>query len=273
MFKIRHNRILLVEDEPILAIIEKTGLEKYGYKITAVDSGEKAIDLICNKKEPVDLILMDIDLGSGMDGTDAAQKILNENNIPILFLSSHTEKEIVEKTEKITSYGYVVKNSSFTVLDASIKMAYKLFYEKRKAEIFDKYLKFALYHASEPIFISDVYANIIFCNEAYLNLTGADNYNYASEFSEYRNFVKIFSDKGECLAESDWASTRGLKGLSNENEIFYVYNSRLNSIQVNYYTYAPIYDEGMEIIGSYVKVGEPITNPEESVIKKIKSSI
>ena len=60
----------------------------------------------------LDLILMDIDLGKGMDGTEAAQIILHNREIPIVFLSNHTEKEIVNKTEKITSYGYVVKNAA-----------------------------------------------------------------------------------------------------------------------------------------------------------------
>jgi len=64
---------------------------------------------------------------------------LSKNDIPVVFLSSHTEPEIVEKTERITSYGYVVKNSTITVLDASIKMAFKLFNtrEHLKATIFD----------------------------------------------------------------------------------------------------------------------------------------
>ncbi len=70
---------------------------------------------------------MDIDLGRGIDGTDAAALILKDKDLPVVFLSSHTEPEIVNKTEKITSYGYVVKSSSITVLDASIKMAFKLF--------------------------------------------------------------------------------------------------------------------------------------------------
>jgi len=70
---------------------------------------------------------MDIDLGKGIDGTEAAQRILKFCEVPVVFLSNHTEKEIVEKTEKITSYGYVVKNSGETVLIASIKMAFKLF--------------------------------------------------------------------------------------------------------------------------------------------------
>jgi DNA-binding NarL/FixJ family response regulator len=62
----------------------------------------------------IDLILMDIDLGGGIDGAKAAEEILKDFYIPILFLSAHTEKEIVEKTEKITSYGYVVKSADDT---------------------------------------------------------------------------------------------------------------------------------------------------------------
>ena len=103
-----------------------------GYNVITAESGETAIDIVCSKRERVDLILMDIDLGSGMDGTETAQEILKEHNVPVLFLSSHTEKEIVEKTEKITSYGYVVKNTGITVLYASIKMAFKLFEAKIK---------------------------------------------------------------------------------------------------------------------------------------------
>ena len=69
-----------------------------------------------------------------MDGTQAAREILKEKDIPVVFLSSHTEPEIVEKTEKITSYGYVVKNTGIVVLDASIKMALKLFDEKKERD-------------------------------------------------------------------------------------------------------------------------------------------
>jgi len=73
---------------------------------------------------------MDIDLGNGMDGTEAAGVILSDRDIPIVFLSNHTEPEIVEKTEQITCYGYISKNSSPTVLSASVKMAFKLFEAK-----------------------------------------------------------------------------------------------------------------------------------------------
>jgi len=125
------KRLLLVEDEIIIAMMEKNQLEHQGYQVVHVTSGEKAIALLQSREERIDVVLMDIDLGAGMDGTEAASEILKIHDLPLLFLSAHTEVEIVEKTEKITNYGYVVKNSSITVLDASIKMAYKLFLAQR----------------------------------------------------------------------------------------------------------------------------------------------
>lgn len=126
--------ILLVEDQPLIAKVEQRQLEEAGYRVHWASNGEEAITLACDPDRIVDLILMDIDLGPGMDGTQAAQRILQTKKIPLLFLSAHQEKEMVELTERITSYGYVVKNSSFTVLDASIKMAFKLFASEKALE-------------------------------------------------------------------------------------------------------------------------------------------
>jgi CheY-like chemotaxis protein len=126
------KKILLVEDEAIIGLSGKKQLEKYGYNVLHTMTGEKAIDIVLNQNESIDLILMDIDLGRGIDGVMAAKLILKEKEIPIVFLSNHTEPEIVEKTKKIASYGYVVKSSGIRVLNESIKMAFKLFNAKLK---------------------------------------------------------------------------------------------------------------------------------------------
>ena len=118
--------LLLVEDEVLIALGERQILEKEGYRVLHVSDGESAVEAICVQNQPVDLVLMDIHLGAGIDGIEAARQILQSRDIPLIFLSSHTEKEVVEKTEQITSYGYVVKYSGPVVLDASIKMAFKL---------------------------------------------------------------------------------------------------------------------------------------------------
>lgn len=126
--------LLLVEDQVLIARMEKASLENYGYRVTVVYTGEEALALMGNDHS-IDLILMDIDLGSGINGVEAATEILKKVDIPVVFLSAHTEPDVVELTERITSYGYVVKPTNITVLDASIKMAFKLFEAKQKERL------------------------------------------------------------------------------------------------------------------------------------------
>jgi len=120
------KKILLVEDEALIAMHDAAMLTKSGYEVITAYNAQKALATVL--KEDIDLVLMDIDLGRGkMDGTEAAEIILEEKDVPIVFLSSHTEPEVVEKTEGITSYGYIVKDSGETVLLASLKMAFRLY--------------------------------------------------------------------------------------------------------------------------------------------------
>lgn len=164
--------ILLVEDEAILALYEKNQLEQGGYQVTHVTNGENAINLILKEEYPFDLILMDIDLGKGLDGTETATQILNHREIPIVFLSSHTEREIVKKTESITSYGYVVKNSGFTVLDASIKMAFKLFEANELTKSKKEHLETVLHSIGDGVIATDKEGKITRINPVAEKLTG-----------------------------------------------------------------------------------------------------
>jgi PAS domain S-box-containing protein len=132
--------ILVVEDEATIRLAQTKALSDRGYTVIGVGSGRAAIDAV--ESDPtIDLILMDINLGKGMDGTEAAEIILRNRDIPLIFLTSRTEKEIVEKTERITSYGYIVKGSDHTVLEASIKMAFKLHEAYRSLQEKEKALR------------------------------------------------------------------------------------------------------------------------------------
>ena len=121
----RTYNLLLVEDEAILALDERRILERNGYAVDVAHSGEDAVDRVRSNPD-IDLVLMDIDLGPGIDGTEAAGRILELCELPIVFLTSHTEPEFVERVKEITGYGYVVKNSGEFVLVQSIEMALQL---------------------------------------------------------------------------------------------------------------------------------------------------
>lgn len=123
--------VLLVEDEVLIAIAQADKVKDFGYDVVMAHTGEEAIQ-VATGAAPVDLVLMDIDLGRGMNGPEAAERILQSKSIPILFLTSHAEREMVEKVHGITRYGYVIKNSGDFVLQSSIEMAFELFEAHRK---------------------------------------------------------------------------------------------------------------------------------------------
>jgi len=125
--------ILLVEDEAILALSHSGILQKNGYEVQIAYNGESAIETV-RKSNTVDLVLMDINLGSGIDGTQAAQEILQIKKLPIVFLTSHSEQAMVEKVKGITRYGYVIKSSQEFVLLETIGTAFELFQARTSME-------------------------------------------------------------------------------------------------------------------------------------------
>jgi len=126
--------ILLVEDEVIIAIDQAQRITSFGYEVVTANSGEEAIKLAIENNS-ISLILMDMDLGRGITGPEAAQRILVHRHVPIVFLTSHSEREMVENVRGITRYGYVIKNSGEFVLQTSIEMAYELFESNRNLQV------------------------------------------------------------------------------------------------------------------------------------------
>jgi len=172
-----NQTILLVEDELITALAQTNALTNAGFRVISVHSGEKAIEIV-RSGENIDLILMDIELGAGMDGIHASQQILKDYYIPILFLSSHTEKNIIDKIEGHSCYGYVVKNTGIAVLTASINMSLKLHQAYKELQEKDALLReseqryrLLIETANEGILVAQGF-NLKFANPMMLELTG-----------------------------------------------------------------------------------------------------
>jgi PAS domain S-box-containing protein len=174
------KKILLVEDESVLAMLEVKQIEGMGYDVIHASNGQKAVEIMREPECGVDLILMDIDLGNGMEGTDAAREILRFMNAPIVFLVSRTDKEIAKKTEGINAYGFVVKDFGFTALEASIKSALAVFDEVNKTKEIknndsedDKVYRYMFDENPQPMFIYDLDTlEILQTNDAAINHYG-----------------------------------------------------------------------------------------------------
>jgi PAS domain S-box-containing protein len=120
------KRILLVDDDAVIALAESMTIKEFGYEVIRSGSGEMAIELVAGESG-IDLVLMDIDLGKGIDGLEAARRILGSRHLPIVFLTSHSGSSYIERAREITRYGYVIKGSSDLVLRSSIEIALDLF--------------------------------------------------------------------------------------------------------------------------------------------------
>jgi CheY-like chemotaxis protein len=101
-------KILVVEDEVIIAKDIQASLQKMGYNAcTIVSSGEEAIKKA--EEEHPDLVLMDIVLQGEMDGIEAASIIRSRFDIPIVYLTSYADEETIERAKNAEPHGYLIK--------------------------------------------------------------------------------------------------------------------------------------------------------------------
>ena len=115
-------KILIVEDMSIVARDIKLRLEHMGYAIAGtVDNGPDSIKM-AELGEP-DLILMDITLKGEMTGLEAAREIASFSDVPIIFLTAHSEKEILDSSREISPHGVFTKPFSEKELQAAINQA------------------------------------------------------------------------------------------------------------------------------------------------------
>jgi len=115
-------KILIVEDEGLIAMDMKKGLENVGYYVSAiVPSGKEAVEK-AREIQP-DLVLMDIKLSGDMDGIKAADIIRVSCDIPIIFLTAFLDEALLRRAKITEPYGYVLKPFDVRELHVTIEMA------------------------------------------------------------------------------------------------------------------------------------------------------
>ncbi len=140
-----NTNIMIVEDESIEAMSIQNRLEKLGYSISIiVSSGWKAIQE--TKRTKPDAILMNIKLKGEMDGIEAAARITEIIDIPIIFITAYADKPTLARARDIGPFGYLIKPIDTTELQATIEMAiYKHKMESMLKESEERFRAFADY--------------------------------------------------------------------------------------------------------------------------------
>lgn len=101
-------RILLVEDERLIAICLKQQLEKIGHQVVGQAAAGRAAIELAGMLHP-DLVIMDIHLGGDMDGVEAAAEIHRQFQLPVIYLTAFSNPEVLNRAKVTEPLGYILK--------------------------------------------------------------------------------------------------------------------------------------------------------------------
>ena len=113
------TRILVVEDEHVVAEDIKESLQALGYDVSAVAySGEEAVEK-AEETNP-DLVLMDIVLKGETNGISAAGQIRSRLDIPVVYLTAYADEKTIERAKLTEPFGYIVKPFDLNYLETCV---------------------------------------------------------------------------------------------------------------------------------------------------------
>ncbi len=130
---VKKERILIVEDEALVARELKSRLIHMGWEVAGIAYGEEAVELA--RETRPDLLLTDIHLKGGVNGIEVAQRICEEMDIPVVFLTAYSDDETVAKAKSVAPFGYIIKPVENREMQITIDMAlYKFKIDKELKE-------------------------------------------------------------------------------------------------------------------------------------------
>jgi PAS domain S-box-containing protein len=165
------KRILIVEDERIIAEDLRVTLESFGYEvIDIISSGENAIQK-AGETLP-DLILMDMALEGEMRGSEAAEIIHRKFGTPIIFLTAYADENTLNMAKASEPYGYLIKPFEERELRATIEMFFYKIDLEQKLESSELRLRSLFKKAHDGIIIIDEDKHILEINEVVIHISG-----------------------------------------------------------------------------------------------------
>ncbi len=167
-------KILIVEDESLIAMDIESRLSSLGYEVPAVvDNGSEALRIVADIRP--DLVMMDIIIKGEMDGVETADVLRCKFDVPVIYLTSHTDKKTMDRANRTQPFGYLPKPFNETMLQTSIETALYKHGMERQLRDSEERIKLLLNSTAEGIFGIDLDGKITFCNNACMQFLGYEN--------------------------------------------------------------------------------------------------
>jgi PAS domain S-box-containing protein len=168
------TKILIVEDESIVAWDIKETLEKLGHQVVdLVISGAEAIRAATMCRP--DLVLMDIRLTGEMDGIMAGDEIYDRLKIPVVYLTAHADDRTLERATQTNPFGYIIKPFRSQTLQSTIQIACQHHQREESVRLNQAALKNTLNSIGSGAIVTDRQGLVTFINPVAQELTGWDS--------------------------------------------------------------------------------------------------
>jgi two-component system cell cycle sensor histidine kinase/response regulator CckA len=165
-------KILIVEDEALIAHEIRQRLTKMGWDVVGTAFGEEAVELALETRP--DLLLSDIQLRHGLSGIDLAEKIQTLMDIPIVFLTAFSDEDTVARAKTVTPFGYIIKPVENRDLQITIEMALYKFRVEKELKEKQQLLETALACIGNALIFLDQEGKIININQDARELLGRE---------------------------------------------------------------------------------------------------
>ncbi len=163
--------ILIVEDEAIVAADLANKLAKLGYTVAGIASqGEQAIEMV--RRLTPQLVLMDIQLEGGLDGIQTAELIRRAQDIPVIYLTAHSDPATLERAKLTGPFGYILKPFENRDLATQIELAVYKHQAERRLHDQREWLRVTLASIGDAVIATDAEGFVTFVNPAAEALTG-----------------------------------------------------------------------------------------------------
>ncbi|KQC10497.1 MAG: hypothetical protein APR54_03110 [Candidatus Cloacimonas sp. SDB] len=169
MKNIKDSKILIVEDESIIAEDIRSFLIDKGYSVSGVtNSGLKALEM--HKNTNFDLVIMDIILDDDMNGIETANQLQKFCTVPVIFVTAVQDKAIVEDFSKTPNFEYILKPFNDSDLISAVDDLLTETQKDQQENIIKNKLELMFDYLSEGILILNESGKIVYCNEVIENL-------------------------------------------------------------------------------------------------------
>ena len=163
--------ILIVEDEGLVAEDLAGKLRQLGYQVAGVAAaGEEAVEL-ARRLRPA-LVLMDIWLAGPMDGIEAAEAIRRQHDVPVIYLTAHSDPATLARAKLTGPFGYILKPFDERDLATQIEMAIYRHQADRQLRQQREWLRVTLTSIGDAVIATDAQGRITFLNPVAESLTG-----------------------------------------------------------------------------------------------------